>query len=292
MQTRFIHWKFRNALSCIFLFLGAAGVSEAYTRVYIQSDADHQYLEQKASDKPESYYFFEGIYFGGYTRDDSLKNTAFIDIVKGMAPHLARQNFWPASSKETCDLLLVVSWGTTNPRRFRDVANDIFGDYNDAGYYDRVAKGDYDETDYSWYGKQRNSKLLGFYPYIRRDRFTGITPQEEYELRAAMQTERYFIIVTAFDFQKLLNNKTWKRVWSTRFNMRSPGTNFAAAHLALSKAGAPYYGKKMEDLAHTRADFEPMVAEVEIGDIEVLETIDAPKGPGMLNALRVNEEKH
>ena len=263
----------------------------AYKRIYIHTDAEEEYLAQRSPDKPESYYFFEGIHFKGYRNDGSLRNTAFLDIAKGMAPHLANQDYWPAQSKETCDLLLVVSWGTTNPGMYRDVSNRLFDDYNDGAYYDNLASGDYDESDYRWYGKQRNSKLLGFYPYIRRDKFTGISPWEEYELRAAMREERYFIIVTAFDFQELINNKQWKRVWSTRFNMRSPGINFQNAHLALSKAGGGYFGKKLKDLEHERANLDPVIAEVEIGEIQVLETIDVPKGQGILNSLRIPERR-
>ena len=246
---------------------------------------------RRSSDRPESYYFFEGVYFGGYIRDNALKNTPFIDIAKGMAPHLTKQDYWPAQSKETCDLLLVVSWGTTSPHMHRDVSNSLFQDTFDGDYYDDLASEDYDESNFRWYGKQRNSKLLGFYPYIRRDKFTGITPQEEYELRSAMRTERYFIIVTAFDFQELRTNKQWKRVWSTRFNMRSPGISFDNAHLALSKAAAPYYGKKSKDLEHEKADLEPIIAKVDIGEIEVLETIDVPKGQVILNALRIPDPK-
>lgn len=263
----------------------------AYKRIYIHGDADEDYLAQRSPDHPESYYFYEGIHFGGYINDPSLRDTAFREIVEAMAPSLAKQDFWPATSKETCDLLLVVSWGTTNPGFYGDISNRLFYDVYDGDYYDNVAAGDYHESDFRWYGKQRNSKLLGFYPYIRRDKFTGITPHEEYELRTALLTERYFIIVTAFDFQELIHNKQWKRVWSTRTNIRSPGIRFEDAQLALSKAGAPYYGKNLDKLGTEKADFDPIIADVKIGDIEILDTIEAPKGEGILNSLRIPDKR-
>ena len=71
--------------------------------------------------------------------------------------------------------------------------------------------------------------------------------------------------------------------------MRSPGVNFRQAHLALSKAGGDYFGKDLDKLGMENADFEPVVAEVNIGEIEVLETIDAPQGTGMLNSIRLKE---
>ena len=276
----------------LFLALGLFLVSQSqagYKPVYVHADADEDYLAQRDVNTPESYYFFQGLFFDGYIRDDSLTDVSFLEMAQGMAPHLAQQNYLPATSKESCDLLLVVNWGTTNPGYHGDVAGRLIPDPFDGEYYDNLAAGEYKESEFEWYGKRRNSKLLGFYPYLRWEHFTGITPQDEYELRAALRTERYFIIVTAFDFQELLKNKTWKRVWSTRFNIRSPGTNFRKAHLALSKAAAPYFGTKRKHLAKHNADFDPFTAKVEIGDIEVLETIDATKGEGMLNSLRMRE---
>ena len=263
----------------------------AYKPVYIHSDADEDYLAQRSPDKRETYYFFVGLFFGGYIRDDSLTDVSFLQLAQSMAPHLTQQNYWPAESKEDCDLLLIVNWGTTNPGHHGDVAGRIIPDPFDGEYYDDLAAGSYKESDYEWFGKRRNSKLLGFYPYLRWEHFTGITRQDEYELRAALQTERYFIIVTAFDFQELLENKEWKRLWSTRYNIRSPGTNFRKAHTALSKAAAPYFGTKMKHLSKHNADFDPVIAEVEIGDIQILETIDATQGEGMLNSLRMREQR-
>jgi hypothetical protein len=264
---------------------------QAYKPVYIHTDADEDYLAQRSPDKPETYYFFKGLFFGGYIRDDSLTDVSFLELAQGLAPHLTKQNYWPAESKESCDLLLMVNWGTTNPGHHGDVARRIIPDPFDGDYYDDLATGEFKESDYEWFGKRRNSKLLGFYPYLRWEHFTGITPQDEYELRAALRTERYFVIVTAFDFQELLENKQWKRVWSTRFNIRSPGTNFVKAHLALSKAAGPYFGKKMKHLGKERANFDPVIAEVEMGDIEVIETLEAAKGEGMLNSLRMREQR-
>ena len=262
---------------------------KTYKRIYVHTEASQEYLDQSSPDKPESYYFFQGLFFEGYINDRSLQNTEFIDIARGLAPHLAKQDYWPAQSKETCHLLLVVSWGTTSTR-YRDVSTDIFPDFFDGSYYDDLVDRAYAEEQLHWYGEHRASKLVGFYPYLRWWN-VGYMPYEEYELRAALQTPRYFIIVTAFDFQALIHDKQWKRLWSTRFSMRSPGTNFRKAHLALSKAGGDYFGKDLDELGKENADFEPVVAEVEIGEIEVLETIDAPKGRGMLNSIRITEDR-
>ncbi len=260
---------------------------KSYKRIYVHSEASKEYLDQRPPHNPESYVFLEGVFFKGFINDSSLQNTEFIDIARGLAPHLAKQDYWPAQNKESCDLLLVVSWGTTSTRN-RDVYQDIFPDFYDGSYYDDLVDKAYSDAQMQWYGELRASKLVGFYPHLHWWR-PGPVPYEEYELRVALQEPRYFIIVTAFDFQALMNDKQWNRLWSTRFSMRSPGVNFRQAHLALGKAGGDYFGKDLNKLGKENADFEPVVAEVKIGEIEVLETIDAPKGTGMLNSVRLKE---
>ena len=262
---------------------------KTYKRIYVHSEASPDYLDQRPPDKPESYVFLEGVFFKGFINDSSLQDTEFIDIARGLAPHLAKQDYWPAQSKENCDLLLVVNWGTTSTRH-RDVYQDIFPDFMDGSYYDDLVDRAYSDAQMQWYGELRASKLVGFYPQLHRWRWhIGPVPYSVYELRMALQDPRYFIIVTAFDFQALVNDRQWNRLWSTRFSMRSPGVNFRQAHLALSKAGGDYFGKNLNRLGKENADFDPIVAEVKIGEIEVLETIDAPKGPGMLNSVRLKQ---
>ncbi|MDA0348416.1 MAG: hypothetical protein O3C43_12080 [Verrucomicrobia bacterium] len=261
----------------------------SYKKVYVHTDASPEYLAQRSPDKPESYYFFEGMYFGGRINDKSLKKVEFIEIAQGLAPHLAKQDYWPAQSKETCDLLLIVSWGITEVDAFKD----IYLDYLNDGYFDNfISTSFFHDQRYS-YETVQAAKLIGFYPHLNWDRY-DIIPHfrhQDYELREALDTERYFMIVTAFDFQALVSDKQWRRVWSTRFSMRSPGTNFYKAHLALSKAGGNYFGKNLDKLGKERADFDPIIADVEIGEIEVLETIDSPTRRGIMNSIRLSEDR-
>lgn len=255
-------------------------------KVYVHSDASQEYIANRSAENPESYYFFEGMYFGGRIRDKSLRNTEFIEIARGLAPHLAKQDYWPAQSKETCDLLLVVSWGTTSV----DDLKDIYLDFYNAGYYDNFAITSYFFDQRYSHETTQSAKLIGFYPYLNWNRY-DLMPHlrhQDYELRHALETERYFMIVTAFDFRALLQEKQWNRLWSTRFSMRNPGINFTKAHRALSKAGGAYFGKKLEKLGKERANFDPVIADVEIGEIEVLETMDVPKGRGMMNSIRLS----
>lgn len=196
--------------------------------IYVHCEASEEYQAQRSPDKPESYYFFQGNFFQGYKNDNSLLNTDFIEIARGLAPQLTKQNYSQAENKDTCDLLLVICWGTT-----WNQYEDAYGDLN----------------------------------------------------RKSLDDDRYFLIVTAFDFQTLIREKEWKRVWSTEFSMRNPGINFHKAHLALSKAGGDYLGKNMNQLEKVYADFEPVIEDREIEKIEVLDAIDAPNIKDMLNSI-------
>ena len=207
----------------------------------------------------------------------------------GFAPHLAKQDYWPATSKETCDLLLVVSWGVTSAYDWRD----YYPDFYDSGFFDDYVYLSWGINEMERRDNLQAARLIGFYPFLNWDRYDArpFVPSKEYELRQALRTERYFMIVTAFDFQTLLAKKQWNRVWSTRFSMRSPGINFYRAHLALSKAGGNYFGQDLDKLGSERANFDPVEAEVEIGEIEVLETIDAHDQRGLMQSVRLRDSR-
>jgi hypothetical protein len=116
-------------------------------------------------------------------------------------------------------------------------------------------------------GAGSNARLLGFERQLQKRNLTRV---EEFDLRADLEDDRYFIIVMAYDCQKLLNENEFALQWSTRFSVRSPGTNFEDAHLALSRAAAPFFGKHLDDLERTSVPFGKDV-EVDIGDLEVVE---------------------
>jgi hypothetical protein len=90
------------------------------------------------------------------------------------------------------------------------------------------------------------------------------------ELRTDLQEDRNFIVVMAYDYQTMIKAEDRKFLWSTRFSVRSPGTNFEEAHYALSRAAAPFFGTHLEKLEHTRAPLRN--TEVEIGEAQVVES--------------------
>jgi hypothetical protein len=116
---------------------------------------------------------------------------------------------------------------------------------------------------------QRNARVLGYLDDladsndIRRwagggDRYTDlITDVEE---------SRYYIVVSAYDFQELLKTKKQKLLWQTRVSVRSPGNTFDDSFVAMLKTAAPYFGRESGKLIRR----EESKGTVELGDLKFL----------------------
>jgi hypothetical protein len=87
-----------------------------------------------------------------------------------------------------------------------------------------------------------------------------------------LEGERYFIVLMAYDWQKMRLEKEFDLVWSTRFSLDAIGTNFRDAHFALRRGAANYIGTNLDgDLGKTKTHLG--TGDVELGDLEVVETV-------------------
>lgn len=123
--------------------------------------------------------------------------------------------------------------------------DDMWGDVHfDAmeGMTERIAADMYSKS---------NAELLGYSSDLRRYNTRAFTREEERTLRLDLSTERYFIIMKAFDLKNL--GKTAKPVWTVYLNTRSPGINFTTAVGRLGHAGSRYFGLKNDRVTTVRA---------------------------------------
>lgn len=254
-------------------------------RVSVDAVASESYQKIQAARAPddiETIHFMEGQFFPGLSKDPSLERVSFQEIVEGLAPNLAKQNYLPGDDIRTGDLLLVVHYGVaavdtpwdeimgiTSEEEEALVYGSTVGSNNpDTGDFELSADVNYDvQPSNQRPGAGSNARLLG---YERQLKKRNLTASDEFDLRTDLEEDRYFIIVMAYDCQKLLNEKEFVLQWSTRFSVRSPGTNFEEAHFALSRAAAPFFGKQLDGLERARVPFGKNV-EVSIGDLEVVE---------------------
>ncbi len=256
-----------------------------HVTVMVDSIATEAYQKTQANRGPddiETYHVMQGQFFGGAIKDKSLERISFQNVVDTLAKSLAKRNYLPAKDTSQGDLLLVVHHGVTT---VEEDWNDLMGitslddeaaangdlALNDQGSLEVTP--DYSTMPSSNYSARENANLLGFSRQLRKP---NLTPSEEYDLLSDLDEERYFIIVMAYDLHALRETHKFVFQWSTRFSMRSPGTNFEEAHLALSRAGAPYFGTHLDNLAQETAKFGN--TDVKIGELEVIES-DVTTGP-------------
>jgi len=285
-------------------FLIATGTTFAAktARVFIDSEASTTYNEVKENDsgaKYETYVFIKGNFYDGDFADKSLRTASFEEVAATLAENMKQRNYYPSSSPSEGDLLIVVHYGTTSvepdlEELFMLDSTDPYaqGETGIGGFYSEgseeepgfseVYSDDYvDLADLSDFGANntaqhqqtmRNNRL-GISKVLNRK---NITATEEFDLRVEMQDERYFIILMAYDYEKLRLEKERELLWTTRFSVPSIGTNFEDAYPALARAASAYYGTSLEKYAKTSTHFG--TGTVEIGTLETVGVEEDPSG--------------
>jgi hypothetical protein len=149
------------------------------------------------------------------------------------------------------------SEGSEEEPGFSEVYSDDFVDLADLSDFGANNTAQYQQT-------MRNNRL-GISKALNRK---NITSTEEFDLRVEMQDERYFIILMAYDYEKLRSENERELLWTTRFSVPSIGTNFEDAYPALARAASAYYGTSLEKYAKTRTHFGS--GTVDIGTLETV----------------------
>lgn len=267
--------------------------------VVVAANASQAYAERKfagGSPRPETYVFFQGKYFGGATRDPSIDRASFLAIARTLAPDLARQNYLPTRQASAADLLIVVNWGTTvtdptadknDPEaqwELQDLISSVRSGSNDANAHLAVANTNAmgQQSQATYY-----SHLLGYDATLQREgRMDWARPDRD-ALEAShlseLIDERYFVILLAYDYQRILRDNGALRdsrhrvppqprpVWTVRMNIRAAGNNFELALPAMTAAASSYFGKQLDDLVSLPASVGSR-AHVEVGEPRVMDT--------------------
>lgn len=259
-------WCYRTGTSLLVAGLLLSNISQAANFVAVKAFATEEYLKERAlnnSKKVQTYHFMEGRHFKGISRDKGLENMTFEELARDLVVHLVKQNFYPEPNLQEGDLLIVVHYGVTAPEE--DLA-ELLGYTNpmeliDLGFHFSS------DSRMSSFGMSRREKaqILGIDD-------TPVLPahfQSNYEFEYMMKEPRYFVVLMAFDYPGIRTNDGVKLLWSTRYNIRSPGQSFQTAIKEMNAVGSDYFGKNMGKLKRKRLDDKSRVV---IGEIEVLGT--------------------
>jgi len=257
--------------------------------VAVVSTASPEYTQRKfAGGEPrtETYVFLEGRFFEGTTADRSIEKMSFRRIAEFLAPELAKQKYLPARELGQADLLLVVHWGTTIPRittnQMRsietisldnslektlesDIKATIIGDsvalellLNTTGseadrqigheQFERLAA----NLDLAS-GLASNAQLLGYALELNRLGKRAFSSTEEGTLLSDLGSERYFVIVKAYDLHAPVEpGRKNRALWTLHVNIRSPGQNFVTALNLMGPAAAHYFGRTTDGVMTLR----------------------------------------
>jgi hypothetical protein len=268
----------------LFLSLAATGLL-AVNRVSVRAEAWDEFTTDRARDPDKkilTYRFLKGNYHPGSISDPSMEDLKFKDIVQDVALNLSKNNFIPDPNPETTDLLIVVHWGRTRPAE--DSLQELHGytSLDDMGGLTPDASVAFanpsnisSELEFNYNASLSiseanegnayyKSQLLGM-----EEAFDLIGSRyEEEQMKRMIDEERYFIILMAYDYQKLKEGET-VMLWRTRYSMRALGQSFTAAIGQMNEVAGDYYGQNMKGLITKRFNEE---ANVKIGEVEVIDS--------------------
>lgn len=262
--------------------------------------ADADYTKRKFENgKPrvESYVVMQGRYFDGATRDPGIEKMPFRRIIEYLAPELARQQFLPAKSLGDADLLVIVHWGTTwahvgdaqltgRPSPVTDTSNSTLTMTRQAMLQNATGTGmqafveagnDQDrqmradrleqltEQMSGDLAQASNVALLGYGRDLSRLSKDIWGSEEEKMLRYDLATERYFIILKAYDLHAHASAGRRKPVWTLHLNISSPGNSFRSSVKLMGAAAVNFIGRSTESVTLVRPA-PPREGKVEIGE--------------------------
>jgi hypothetical protein len=213
--------------------------------------------------KPETYTLGNGGFIasgsaGGETpgaqRDPTIDAMGFDSIARDMEAPLAAQGYVVTQDLGSTSLLIMVFWGTTvggfseHKGKFRDLLD------------------------------LKNAQLLGFDsegtfgPGFGNNIHSNIQKQVHSQMMTALEVNRYFVILRAFDFQSSKQKKT-KLLWETRFSINQHHNAFDVALPLMAQYASQCFGQDTKGLVLTQvAD-----GRVILGDVKSLGEVSPPQ---------------
>jgi hypothetical protein len=268
----------------------------------IASKVAKDYVRKKLPDgtfQPETYVFGKGDDWRGARVDPTIDDMDFMDVARVLAVPLAKKQYIPTGDPKTTDELVMMSWGTTRaPERvthsepaqrlldanqMRDRARIMLKDAHSVGEQKAaqqvLAEADNQimmdlsaiqaENQARENTDMRTATLLGYDSWwVAVNSAMGGSPmgRRRMDMEDELEEDRYFVVLTAFDYQKLVKEKKQKFLWEVRFSIREQGTAFDNRIKGMAELASDYFGRDSGGLHH---DTLPN-GNVEIGPIQSL----------------------
>ncbi len=262
----------------------------------------------------EYYALAQGRYMPGLMRDRSIDDVKFPPLAGLVAQYLARENYYMAQDSKSAELLLIITWGTTIPfgdgayranlSTFLDSMNHAVATAHAAAGTARSVEGiqspqssaaaaardAFDQDLYQMLmfegmrdrADEYNAGLLGYGEEMNRYRGRGWWSPSMfagagtayYDLVDDIESERYFMVISAYDFKAARKEGKRKLLWVTRVSVQAQGNRFDRDVSAMLAKASHQFGRSSGRLL--RQYYEGVVT---IGDLKVLGYEPAPAKP-------------
>jgi hypothetical protein len=193
-------------------------------------------------------------------RDPTFDCLGFPDIARLLAGPLASQKYLPSHDPQATNLLIMVFWGTTF-----GADNTKDGPAQDAlNYWNACLLGF--EAEARFLGESSGASVRG--QIIRNLHAYGI---------GAIEVNRYYVILRAFDFQSAWKQKKLKLLWETRFSLSERRHGFNQDLPGMAESASAYFGQDSYGLVR-----RPLIREghVHLGEPKILGVVDDETNPG------------
>ncbi len=284
--------------------VSAWGSADAVTTA-VYSSVSNGYVRPKLPDgtpKREYYALANGHYSPGAERDKSIDSVKFPQVAGVVAQYLARENYFLARDSKSADILLLITWGTTIPSAdngegnalvtagaaanlamstaaaARGTAPSADGIQSPQAAIAQAAQAEADAQllqlqmfeDMRQHANEYNARLLGYAKEINDknnpSRFAGNGTAYD-DLISDVESERYYVVISAYDFRAATQGGKRKLLWATRVSIQTQGNRFDE-QLAMMVANASRYFGRNSDGLKRRYQTE----HVELGDLKILAT--------------------
>jgi hypothetical protein len=298
-------------LACVFGALGSLRIRGEEIEA-IASKTAKDYVRKTLPDgsfQPETYVFGKGDDWRGARVDPTIDKVDFMDVARAVAVPLAQKQYLPTQDPKTTQELIMVYWGTTRAPEYatesnshvlaqlanaqRDYALHIVSggsastpdSVRDIPKKQALAEADNAVLVANLGIQQENQRredqdmktatLLGYDSWwVSANAAMDGTAmgRRKADMRAELEEDRYFVVLTAFDYQALVKQKKQKFLWEVRFSIREHGTAFDSNLGAMVAKASDYFGRNSGGLQH----LELPAGNVELGQIRSLGVVSNP----------------
>ncbi len=254
--------------------------------------------------QPETYTFGKGDNLGGARVDETADSLDFMTVARVVSVPLAKKQYIPTQDPKTTQELIMVYWGTTrapeaatesNSHILMQLANDTKqralaqagsavgstspSSVSSVALRQELASIDNQILVANISVQQENQRredidmktatLLGYDSWwVSANAAMEGTAMalRKNDMHAELEEDRYFVVLSAFDYQMLVNKKKQKFLWEVRFSIRERGNQFDRQLAGMVEKASDYFGRNSNGLQHV----DVPEGRVEIGPLRSL----------------------